>query len=397
MQYLFVICLLLILSSCSSPENNLFQIEPGKFPDNKITLSEIADDITYIPLDKDNKYPLGVIYTFKIVNGSIFLSAKDIGVLKFNSDGKGVRRIGSKGNGPGEYLHCLSFTVDKRTGNIYVADRDKIKVFSPDGIFVRDIPYGDYIGGRHADHIEVFNSLLFLSDGLNMGNSKNSWVFLDTLGNLVAEKGNSVQKSAPNSFTGSHTYIFKDHVYYCNNFNDTVFSIATDLSYEASYLFEFGEHQPPKEMIKFNSVDEVLSVANNVCRIYTMFETKKYLVMMYYYPGKSAFCFIDKKTKDTFLARKGLDSQGKKGTRPWLINDLDGGLPQTGDFQYYVEKNTEYITTLFTPSDFKLYVSSDEFKNMVPKNPAKKTEIERLANSLQETDNPVLMMIRLKK
>jgi hypothetical protein len=34
---------------------------------------------------------------------------------------------------------------------------------------------------------------------------------------------------------------------------------------------------------------------------------------------------------------------------------------------------------------------------MKPKNPEKKKELEQLANNLRETDNPVLIMVRLKK
>ena len=45
----------------------------------------------------------------------------------------------------------------------------------------------------------------------------------------------------------------------------------------------------------------------------------------------------------------------------------------------------------------KVRVASNEFKNSSPKYPEKKKELEKLANSLKETDNPVLMMVRLKK
>ena len=45
----------------------------------------------------------------------------------------------------------------------------------------------------------------------------------------------------------------------------------------------------------------------------------------------------------------------------------------------------------------KAHVASEAFKNSTPKYPEKKKELEKLANSLKETDNPVLMLVRLKK
>ncbi len=45
----------------------------------------------------------------------------------------------------------------------------------------------------------------------------------------------------------------------------------------------------------------------------------------------------------------------------------------------------------------KAHVASEAFKNSTPKYPEKKKELEKLANSLKETDNLVLMLVRLKK
>jgi hypothetical protein len=42
-------------------------------------------------------------------------------------------------------------------------------------------------------------------------------------------------------------------------------------------------------------------------------------------------------------------------------------------------------------------VTGNEFKNSSTKYPEKNKELEKLANSLKETDNPLLMMVRLKK
>jgi hypothetical protein len=47
--------------------------------------------------------------------------------------------------------------------------------------------------------------------------------------------------------------------------------------------------------------------------------------------------------------------------------------------------------------DLKNHVASEAFKKSKPLYPEKKKELEKLANSLKETDNPVLVLVRLKE
>jgi len=45
----------------------------------------------------------------------------------------------------------------------------------------------------------------------------------------------------------------------------------------------------------------------------------------------------------------------------------------------------------------KKHVSSEEFKNLVVNNPEKKEALRKLADSLSETDNPVLIIVTPKE
>jgi hypothetical protein len=76
-----------------------------------------------------------------------------------------------------------------------------------------------------------------------------------------------------------------------------------------------------------------------------------------------------------------------------LINDLDGGpniLPKT-------IKDDNTIIGWVDALKLKVHVASEAFKKSTPKYPEKKKELEMLANRLKETDNPVLVLVRLKK
>ena len=118
-KHLFLLLLLII--SCKSQNNDLYKFDPRILTENKITLSEIADDITYIPLD--NSFPISLIYSPRyFINNSIYLSALNSGVMVFDREGKLLRKIGSIGRGPGEYNSYYKFTVDDKSETVYVLD-----------------------------------------------------------------------------------------------------------------------------------------------------------------------------------------------------------------------------------------------------------------------------------
>ncbi|MFZ2338467.1 MAG: hypothetical protein WAW07_01955 [Bacteroidales bacterium] len=76
-----------------------------------------------------------------------------------------------------------------------------------------------------------------------------------------------------------------------------------------------------------------------------------------------------------------------------INNDLDGGpniLPLT-------TKDDNTIISLIDAIDLKKHVASEAFRKSKPLYPGKKKELEKLASSLKETDNPVLVLVRLKK
>jgi hypothetical protein len=394
LNYLFL--LVTISFSCNSHQTDLYEIDPRNFIDNKITLAEIADDINYTPLD--NSIPLGKIRRLRIANNYIYLSTMDAGIMQFDRNGKFIRKIGNRGRGPEEYLYDQYFAVDEFTGNIFVLDLNKLKVYSRTGIFLRDFTYKDPISWVAGD-IEIYNSFLFFPDYIRKGNSKFNWIFLDTVGNLVSKKENFVPPFQTNATIDGCIYRFENKLFYFNIFNDTIFSISPDLTSAGEYLFAQWDHRWPKKRIEAIRFPETgPSWFYSVFQPLSMFETKRFIWLFYSYREKSPICLIDKKTKKIFLAYKyDKTIENREYSSPYLLNNLDGGMPCTNSINYYTENNEEYITTLINVFDLKVYISSDGFKNIIAKYPEKKKELEKLANSLKETDNPILMLVRLKK
>lgn len=384
LKYLLLFFLIL---SCKSNHNALYEFDPRTLKENKITLSEIADYITYIPLDNSN--PFSLIYGPKyFINNTIYLSALNSGVIAFDRKGQYLRRIGSIGRGPGEYIYYYQFTVDDKSETVYVLDSNIIKVYSKTGNFLRSISLKEF--GDMVVAVEFYNSRLFVTFALQSVDNKYDWIILDTLGNLVKKKERTIPPFKSNWPISGGIYKFNNGIYNWNTFNDTVFSILTDLNYGTSFLFSPGEHRIPRSEIKDILQFKLYFNPNSV------FETSRFLVIKYFYQNL-IIALIDKKSNVSYIT---LLESGPALLGDNLIggiyNDFDGGLLFQPE-NYFVENDREYMVGLINAYQIKALLKDNKFINLNPKYPERKKEFEKLANALTETDNQVLMLVRLKK
>jgi len=380
---LLVVLLPYCLTRCGSPDNNLYKFDPRTFEENSFYLSEIADEVKYVPLD--NSIPLGSILNIHFRNNTIYFSSKDIGILAFDRETQQLKLIGTVGKGPGEYLYNNSFTVDENTKTIYILDRgDIIKVFSGTGKFLRSFSLQGY---GVSEAIECYNSRLFVSYALQFENARYKWIVFDTLGNVIEKKGRGIPSFTANYGTNRTAYKFGHRIYYWSNYTDTVFSVLPDLKEEASFIISPGEHRPPRSNLSFEQL-----MQNKFLNLFTIFETNRFFVIRYYYQ-KPTLTLIEKHNQESFMTYLEYDYENCLNG---IENDIDGGYYFIPEY-YFTEKGREYMVGLQYPYQIKARVANDEFKDLIPKNPEKKKELEKLAASLKETDNPVLVLVRLKK
>jgi hypothetical protein len=386
-KWLFI--LVILTYSCTPQNVSLYEFDPRSLDENKITLTEIADDIYYIPLD--NSYPLGVIYdNIEFINKTIYISAKDIGVLVYNKNGQALKKIGSIGRGPGEYVYNYLFTVDENAEIVYLWDSGNIiKVYSKNGQFLRSFSLNEF---GDIDVIKSYDSKLYVFFQIQFENSKYKWIVVDSNGRLIKKEKRKTPPFVSNIGGLGGTYEFENNISYWNNFfTDTVFSISQDLTEKLLFLIRPGEHRFPKEKI-YSPIDEM----SKYMSIKQIFETNRFLAINYFYK-KPAFVLIDKKTRESFLTYLENDkSHPGSGLTGGIENDLDGGvklLPKG----YFHENESEYMFGLINPYQVKFLESNVKFLNSTPKYSEKKKELEKLAANLKETDNPILMIVRLKK
>jgi hypothetical protein len=383
MKFYYLPFFLLFAISCKQIEQNLIEFDPRSLDKNEITLSQIADNISYTPLD--NSILLGEIYDFhypKFINSAIFLYDNKVGVLVFNRSGEFIRKIGSKGRGPGEYIYGLDFTVDNKTETVFINDLNIIKVFNKEGQFLKSFSLNKY--GDMINNIEIFNSNLLAFYAIQFENTPYEWMVFDTTGNVITQEKRRIPQFKSNVGGGKGAYHFNYKIGYWDEYSDTIFLISDNYRQIPSFIISPGEHRYPKTTI--NAPTEI----NNKLSLRQIFETRNFLIVRYIFNEINYFALIDKKSNEIFLSNWEFNGSGG------ILNDLDGGarfLPKS----YYIEEDKEYIVGFSYPNQLIDLVSSNEFKNSSPKYPDKKLELTKFATNLKETDNPVLVTVRLKK
>jgi hypothetical protein len=382
-----VVIITFLFCSCQHSGKELYKFDPNTLEEGEFNLSVIADDISYIPLD-DSIIIQGVNTFFNPVftTDRIYHYDRNHGIMVFSRSGKFICKIGSKGRGPGEYQFGHTFTVDPGSGSVYVKDQEsEIKVYSHCGNYLRSLSLKDSQGS--IDRLDFYNKKLFASFNIQFGDDfKFEWVFLDTLGNIVTGKNRSIPIFKSNYLVGGGTFFNGEKLSFWHNFNDTIITFDNDFNYNPAFLLSGGEFRLPKHY-----VDDPMKRLNDYVHFQQILETSRYLIIRYnFYKGKNSLVLIDKKNHKTCL------SYYTKDDLKGFINDLDGGIR----FQprgYMVENGREYLIEVKDAFNIKAYSASQEFKNIKPVKPGMKTAYKALADSLKETSNPVIMIVRLKR
>lgn len=377
--------------------DEVIRIDPRTFEDNTLTLGSFADDVSYIPLS--DKIKIGVVRGLKISSKAIYLVSDESSggegdgiqqLIRFNRHGDDPVRIGKVGRGPREYLNGSNFAVDEQNNRIYINGKlNTIMVYDTTGRYLREFKLQD--PDIRFSEIELFNEgYLFVPVTSRGARSATLWIITDTLGHVVSKKTNSTPSFETRIGSNGGTWMFNGNLSYWVDYNDTIFSIKPDFTYDINYILTPGDHRKPKE-----DIPVTLDLPERLLEYFSphfFIETDSYLICRYNYRGKFGYVFIDKRTRVTSLCYFEI----KKDEVGGIINDLDGGSEFSPEV-YFTEGDKEFLAGLIQPLRLKNLVASDAFKgNSIP-DQYKKDNLIKLAKSLDENDNPVLMVVTLKK
>jgi len=380
---LLLFCITIVIS-CVDKENKqeVFRID---FPEitsaeTQKQLSNIADQINYTPLD--SAISIQMINSLEFADSMFFAGTFPDGLLVYNLQGKLIHKIGKKGSGPGEYSYGSAFTLDCKNKRVYLLDRNKIFVYDFEGYFQKEISLQKFEGD--FTDICFSDGLIYLIEYISFGHAKYNWLVITPEGNEVSAKYNSIPpfKSETGGFGGASLY--NSQLYYLNGANDTLF-VADSKSSKPYTLVNW-------EVLSNTPANQSQGTGFN---LFDMVKTKHYLFLRYYLNEMFYTDGFDSENSDAVFH---ISAQNIKhrDEGPGIENDLDAGLPLVPKF-YLEKEGREYIAAYIYPFELIDHVASSDFKNTAPLYHEKKKELEHLASSLNENDNPVLVLARLKE
>jgi len=181
-------------------------------------------------------------------------------------------------------------------------------------------------------------------------------------------------------------------------FSDTVFYVdVKDKSFKPRITFDTHGTLVTPEMWGHPE-----SVGEHITSIFGINEMSRY-VFYYYWENRSYNCrLFDKQTKTNYKLDTGsffttIANIPRNEERIKLKDDLNGGPDFNQDIRYLNSHcSGGKLFSLVDAIILKNYVASEDFRNARVRDQKNKNELINLADSLNETDNPVLVAVTLK-
>jgi hypothetical protein len=355
-----------------------------------IPVSQIAEDLTYIPFETSESSLLGGrIHDVKFSDEYIFIDHNGTPLLTlYDWDGKFVRHIGTEGRGPGEYPSIREFTIDEENQLIFIQGNyiKKILVFSFEGEHIRSIQYE---GVDRGSVVWVRDSCFLSFDEPSIGNEK--YVFIETNSNGDTLQtiqnhclwDNNQSTHTTISYPGRDVfYTFNNTLHFKGWYNDTIYTYSKNFRIIPKFFIDLKNLKLPDEF----RVERYFRSVNKLSQEYYwtgVNETLNYIFIKYAtydFISDNGYILYDKKNRETIALKHNTG----------FYNDLNGGPDFMPQFT-----NDSLALQFIEAFEFKDYCSSDKFLNSRPVNTEQKEDLQRLNNLLKEDDNPVLVVARL--
>ena len=371
MKYLFsFLCLCCVLSVSAQKPVVINLAKAISESPKEIMLNELASDIRYVPLETtDDCLMNNEFYIMQYTGEDIITS----GIFHFDKNGKFLNKIGSKGQGPEEYLQALFAYGDWKNKLLYVQNWTTLTCYGFDGTFVRSVPTPQLNMGAAGlfdkNHILYSNDIYYADKAnpiqLYMVDSQNGKTVSKWRGHLEENK-----KYGMILTSRDFMYNYDNSLFYKPALENVIFKILSPKKRQLVYKFDCSgkdidvsaDEVDPKKRFQFLSV-------------YWAKETAQYLFVNYGMKNISRLGIYDKEKKTfTNVTIKDNLAGGYDIHPAWTSDDnhllmvyYAGGLLQ--------DKEKRYSTGLL---------------------PERKKELDELLKNIKEDDNPVVILVTLK-
>lgn len=391
----YLIGIPLLFLSCqktphSSSEIEVIDLSNSYNKENKLLLSDIAYDLTYIRLQTDSSCfvdrinnPLSDI---KFSNDRLFINDGSQ-LLSFDFNGKFLNKIGKLGKGPGEFIHIDNFTILDTLVVIFSQAQQTAFLYTFDNKFINDININFWPKSLSSlnNKYMVFGN----SKGFRNFSKYFTLSILDKRGtlinNLINNKWAEKIEIAPNITT--QLYHYYDSLSYWEFQYDTIYRVIDEKRVIPRYYINPGKDKMPFELLLKSEISS--NKTDAYVKIWRFIETKRYFFFRVGHKIHLKHIIYDKYNHQGYNV---LFSQNET-KYVFFENDIDGGLP----FWPLGNVNGNKVFSLFYGNELKDYLKKSPLNNRFKVSKDKYNNLQDLANKVKIIDNPILMMVTLKE
>lgn len=354
---------------------------------NPLNLSDFVEDIEYIRPE----YPttlVDFIFGISFNNNYLLLEVKDR-LLCYTREGKFIREIGRRGQGPKEHLGVRSHALYNNLIAINSNYNRKILWYNTKGDYLEQTPVSENV--FKINILDTNRVAIHLHHGAFMDKPD---LFVT---GIIDNNGDTIQLKKDKPYypkgmaPGSPIWNYNDTVRLLTCINDTIYSITKN-DIAPAFVVNFGKYKVTREAFE----DVRLLQEDRSKYIYnpSFCEMSQYVLTMFQYDNKRWVAVYDKQATEISawcIKPENVNKYGLLEGGGW-INDIDGGVAPT----YFNSVSNNYFAINAQPEDLKAQFIENK-KYISAKYPDKQQKLEKLIHSLNDDENPIIILYKLKK
>ena len=391
-----------------------------------LLLSEVAEKLEIVPLEMTDESVLSDITEMQVTDHNIWIDhGREFYIYRFSRTGKFLNRIGSIGQGPGEYVNYLTFLVDEDKKEVYIiANTNGVLAYDFEGNFKRkivDIQTILQLFSSVYDQYILNNQKFFATQNFALYRP----IDKDSLWSFVS-LGDDFQKK---KYFKNPAHVGKEELIIANRAN-----MDRMVNYWREYLTSMDTYNG-QLTLKYPDTDTIYcydDATNQLLPQYAIFTDEEkgdyeathlwfkdrksfdYFSIFSYYPTKDFVYLIGSKgeevytycynKKDGSVRLQKRQSAITERDVPWfsfplrqmkrdfvLDNDLGGG-----DFTVDSRSSGKYWIDVLDSSDNENWIDIDQIKSSTVIDESKKKELIQVLENVTEDSNPILLIATLK-
>ena len=366
-----------------------------------LNLSELVDDVEYVKLETREDCTFGLGRYLVTDNYIVVFEEYKASVLFFSREGKYLRSIGRKGNGPGEFFRVSEVIAfpEEDCLVIYDGGASKLIKYSIKGDLLLEQSYP-----RNLERISSFSKL---------GSDYFALVFSSM--DMDKQSFNRIQIMDKDfEILDSGFPVLRQFVENSSNFNKISFYLKSKTTHilDNDSLFEIDEgalipkfHFWIKENARPENSNPWRPEGGPYNRFGGVFELGNYLMCDFDIPGEEEGSFYgysivyNQETQSLFTLPELRWYIRENGTEAAIFNDIDG------IHHIYMANYTNTPITHFTEKmickafdiiDLKSYIEDKTHEEIEVKLPKRQAELIELVEKSELEDNPIVQIFHLK-